>query len=310
MKKLAIDIGYGHTKVQYGEKIFKFPTAIAISKTQMTENESAIEFEGKKYLVGDDALRNAITTRDYAFIYRYSPLLIYKALLILGIQDEKDISINTGLSLYDIEKDAEFDSKSPNRGVEFKKRISHFFVDQKEFTFSEVKLFAQGQGVWNDFCSENGYLENGYEVVVDIGYRTNDIIVFKDGKPEKSESAADDKGVNVVVGELRKIINKRYDITLTEQEVAQVLKDKSILIYGVEKDLSMTVDDIIENYIDSLFASLKSEFGTILKSSRRVIISGGGAHILLGNKDSFPSNVVFRKDGEFEFSNVRGYYNG
>lgn len=308
MKKFAIDIGYGHTKVKSSEKEFKFPTAIKLLKAQMIENQDFLLFEGKKYVVGEDALRGAISTRDYSFIYKYAPLLIHHGLLLTGIDPKEEIEVLTGLSLYDMEKPAEFDLKCASRKEEFKKRISKFTINDTVYEY-DIKLFAQGQGSWSNFSSKHGYIENGYEIVVDIGFRTNDILVFANGQPSKGESMADDKGVNVIVSELKTVINKKYDIDLTEQEVNEILKTKSISIYGVEKDLTQAISEIVENYIDEIFSKLKSNFGNILKSAKRVIFSGGGAYILKNNMDEFPANVFFDDGGDFEFGNVRGYYN-
>lgn len=307
--KVAIDIGYGFTKVKVAENEFKFPTAVSISKTQMVENTNALLFEGKKYLVGEDGLRDAITTRDYSFIYKYAPLLIYAALVQAGVDLKSDLNISTGLSLYDLEKAPEFDFKFLNRKEEFHHRVNSFVINDTQYNY-DIKLFAQGQGIWHNYCLKNGFLDKGYEVVVDIGYRTNDILIFKDGVPEKSDSNADDKGVNVIVSELRRNLNKKYDITLTEQEVAIILKEKEIEIYGAKKDLSVILTDIVDGYIESLMSSLKSDYGTLLKAAKRVIISGGGAYILKEYVDAFPQNVVFDADEEFEYENVRGYYNG
>ena len=309
MKKIAIDIGYGHTKVKCANKEFKFPTAVSLVKTQMVSNQNEFYlFEGKKYLVGEDALRNAVITRDYSFIYKYAPIIILEALNRCEISPKDDIQIMTGLSLYDLEKTPEFEpDKFTTRRDEFKSRISSFVVNDEKYEFN-IKLYAQGQGSWNYFCKNNGYLDSGYEVLIDIGYRTNDIIIFKDGKPEKSESNADDKGINVINVELKQVLNKKYDITLTEQEVNEILKTKKISIYGAEKDLSNIIEEIVDGYIEVLIGSLKAEYGSILKSSKRVIISGGGAYILHEYKDQFPKNVVFEKK-DFEYSNVRGYYN-
>ena len=54
--EIAIDIGYGHTKVKTENGSFKFPTAIELVKTQWVETES-YSFEGKKFHVGEDATR-------------------------------------------------------------------------------------------------------------------------------------------------------------------------------------------------------------------------------------------------------------
>lgn len=304
--EIAIDIGYGYTKVKTEREEFKFPTAVELARTQMVETDT-YSFEGKKFYVGDDATRNALLTRDYEFLYKYAPLLIVEALTIAKIANKKDITIKTGLSLYDLEKAAVFNTDLANRREEFSKRISKFYVNDQEYNLN-IKLFAQGQGVWQDHCLENGIIENGYDVVIDIGYRTNDVIVFKDGKTNKSESSADDKGINQITTEIQTVLNKRFDVVLTEQEVALILKNKYILISGVKKDLSNLIYETVESYIESFFNLLKAKHGNILKIAQRVIISGGGAYIIKEYSQTLPANVVFSTT-PFEYSNVRGYYN-
>lgn len=306
--KIAIDIGYGHTKVKTSNSEFKFPTAVKVLKTQMIENDDFYSFEGKKYNVGEDALHGAISTRDYSFICKYGPLIIHHALELLEIDPKsEDIEISTGLSLYDMEKNAEFDSTCANRKEEFKKRLSKFTINNVVYEH-DIKLFAQGQGSWFNYSQENGFVENGSEIVVDIGYRTNDILVFTNGKASKAESMADDKGVNVIVSELKMIINKKYDIDLSEQEVNEILKTRTISIYGVEKSLDDAISDIVEAYIESIYSKLKANFGNVLKSAKRVLFTGGGSAIVEEFLESYPQNVAF--DKSIEFGNVRGYFNG
>ena len=67
--EIAIDIGYGHTKVKTNDIEFKFPTAVELAKTQMVETDT-YHFEGKKFYVGEDATRNALFTREYEFLYK------------------------------------------------------------------------------------------------------------------------------------------------------------------------------------------------------------------------------------------------
>lgn len=307
MTKIAIDIGYGHTKVKTDEKEFKFPTAVKVLKTQMIENNDYYLFEGKKYSVGEDALRGAISTRDYSFIYRYAPIIIHHALEMLEIDPKEKVQISTGLSLYDMEKAAEFDNASANRKEEFKKRLSKFTINDVVYEY-DIRLFAQGQGSWFNFSQEHGFIDNGSEIIVDIGYRTNDILVYTNGKASKAESIADDKGVNVIVSELKTVINKKYDIELSEQEVNEILKTKKITIYGVDKPLDDVIQDIVESYIDDIYSKLKANLGNVLKSARRVLFTGGGSAIIKEFLDTYPQNVLF--DDSIEFGNVRGYYNG
>lgn len=304
--EIAIDIGYGYTKVKTTDVEFKFPTAVELAKTQMVETDT-YNFEGKKFYVGEDATRNALLTRDYEFLYKYAPLLIVESLKMANIDFNEDITIKTGLSLYDLEKAAIFDKDASNRRDEFSKRISKFYVNDQEYKFN-IKLFAQGQGVWQDYCLDNGIIEDGYDVIVDIGYRTNDVIVSKNGKTNRAESSADDKGINQITTELQTIINKRFDVVLTEQEVANILKNKYITISGAKKDLTNLIFEVVEGYIESFFNLLKAKHGNILKIAQRVIISGGGAYIIQEYSQTLPANVVFSKT-PLEYANVRGYYN-
>jgi len=171
-------------------------------------------------------------------------------------------------------------------------------------------MFAQGQGAWFEFCKEFGFIENGIDVIVDIGYRTNDIIIFDSKIPLKNISGADDKGVNVIVNDLKTYLSKKYDTAFTQQEVVEILKEKEISIYGKSQDLTIIIDNIVSDFINSLIASLKANYGSYLKKAQRVIIAGGGAYILSDYKNKFPPNVVFSKNKDYEFLNVKGYYKG
>ena len=309
-KILALDIGYGFCKVMHGAELFKNPSAVAIAKSKLVNSIKPISFEGKEYIIGEDALSEAIKTRDYSFIYKYSPLFIYDAFTKLGIVDKiNDYTIHTGLSLYDIDKSPEFKKEFKNRKEEFINRISKFTVNGNTYT-PKINLYAQGQGSYFDYCATNGDLQKGIDVVVDIGYRTNDIIVFFDGSPLKSDSNADDKGVNLMINELKMYLNKEYDITFSEQEVIEIFFKRELSFYGQTKQLDIKIDEIIDGYFEILFSSLKADYGKVLKSATRVIISGGGAYLLEGYKDKFPPNIFFDTSRSYEFANVRGYYNG
>ena len=47
-KKIGIDIGYGHTKVMFNNKVFKLPSAVSIVKTKLVDSNESINFEGKE----------------------------------------------------------------------------------------------------------------------------------------------------------------------------------------------------------------------------------------------------------------------
>ena len=80
-------------------------------------------------------------------------------------------------------------------------------------------------------------------------------------------------------------------------------------IRGTVKDSNGKPLPFVNIYIETLFDSLKANYGEILKIAKRVIISGGGAYVINEYLEKLPANVVFSKLPT-EYSNVRGYYNG
>ena len=71
--------------------------------------------------------------------------------------------------------------------------------------------------------------------------------------------------------------------------------------------MDIKIDEIIDGYFQVLFSSLKADYGKVLKSATRVIISGGGAYLLEGYKDKFPPNILSDTSWSYEFGNVGGY---
>ncbi len=60
--EIAIDIGYGHTKIKTKDSELKFPTAIELVKTQWIETD-CYSFEGKKFNVGNDSTRKCTSNK-------------------------------------------------------------------------------------------------------------------------------------------------------------------------------------------------------------------------------------------------------
>lgn len=300
MQKIAIDIGYGDTKVMTGDKIFKFASAIEKKKDSEADyfgadEDDVYEFGGRKYTVGDKALTNAVSTRGFNFLVKYSPLIIFHAIKKAGLDISKPIEISTGLSIINWQEHKKF--------VDVIKQINV----NNEILNPKIRIMAQGQGI---FLNYNDKKNEGNICVVDIGYNTFDFLVFTDGKPRQDMSYATKKGVNEIIVELQKKIKKRFQIDASEQIAKKVFTDKIIEIYGEKIDLSDEIEDAKVDYVDFLFDELKSKDGDLLKYAKKVIFSGGGAYFLddiqiLRNTPNF----VF-SEKPYEYANVKGYYNG
>lgn len=298
-QRIAIDIGYGDTKVMIKNKIFKFASAIEKKKEAQANYQEIIddvyEFGGKQYTVGDKALSNAISTRGFNFLVKYSPLIVYHAIKLAGFDTTKPIQIITGLSIINWQEKEQFTNAIKKINV------------NNEIIEPKIKLMAQGQGIYYDYKEK---LNIGDVCIVDIGYNTFDFLVFTDGNPRQDLSFATKKGSNEIITELQTKIKKRFQFDASEQIAKKIFINKSVEIYGELTDLTDEIDDAKKDYADFIIDELISQRGDLLKTAKKVIFSGGGAYFLDDIKILKNTPNVAFSTKPYEFANVRGYYNG
>lgn len=299
IQTIAIDIGYGDTKVMFKDKIFKFASAIEKKKESQADYAQSMddvyEYEGRKYCVGDKALTNAVSTRGFNFLVKYSPLIIFHALTIAKVDITQPIQIITGLSIVNWQEREEFTNAISTIN------INNSVIQPK------IKLMAQGQGIYLDY---NDAKDNGDVCIVDIGYNTFDFLVFTNGKPRQDLSFATKKGANEIITELQTKIKKRFQFDASEQIAKKIFLDNSIEIYGNNIDLTDEIEDAKKDYVTFLIDELKSQRGDLLKTAKKVIFSGGGTYFLDDIKLLKDTPNIAFSQKPYEFANVRGYYNG
>ena len=292
--KIAVDIGFGSTKFIYNEAFIKFPSAISKLKSSQADIDQAevLEFNGSKYLVGDNAIRNALTTKDYYFLEKYSPLLLYKAFELAKIDNTKQITLATGLSLMHWSKRAEF-----------AEMLTDFIVNKNRVQVN-VKLIPQGKGIYIDYISKHHHLQKELVLVVDIGYNTLDVIPFEHGKAIASEAWASPQGVNLMVDEVRKRLSQEYNFSFTEARINNIMQKKTITIDGEDRDISLIINEEQENYHEIIINELTTRNPDIFRSAKAIILAGGGAYYF---DNQLTKNIVHTLT-PYEYSNVRGYY--
>ena len=298
-QKIAIDIGYGDTKVMTKDKIFKFASAVEKKKEAQADyqdnTDDVYEFGDKKYIVGDKAIANAVSTRGFNFLVKYSPLIIYHAIKKAGLDTSQPIQVVTGLSIVNWQEREQFINAIKTINV------------NNEIIEPKIKLMAQGQGIFFDY---EGKKDKGNICIVDIGYNTFDFLVFTNGEPRKDLSFASKIGAHRIITELQNQIQKRFDIEISEQLAKEKFNSGYIEILGERIDLSDEIEKAKIQYTNYIIDELKAKRGDFLKTAKKVIFSGGGAYFL-ENLEAIKNtkNIDFSKK-PYEFSNVRGYYYG
>jgi len=289
-QKIAIDIGYGDTKVCSSSGYKKFPTAVRKqAESQADFSNSApgtYKYDGVYYNVGNGAVMDAITTRGFDFLVKYAPLIAYHA---FG-EDIQGSHLITGLSIVNW-----------NDRQRYLDALSTINVDRKTVVPAKITLLAQGQGVINLYDGD----KKGIICVVDIGYNTFDFLAFENGRPRPDFSFATKQGTNKIITDLQSLIQKRYNFELSEQNAKEVFESRTLQLYGDKMDLTDHINTELDFYTDFIINEIKSKRLDLVKRADKVIFAGGGAYYLQGH--SLPKNTMFT-EMPYEFSNVRGYW--
>lgn len=300
MQRLGLDLGYGDGKGCYEENEgiveFKFASAVAKVKESMVnfgedDLTDAYLFNGKRYYVGDRAKDDARSTRDFNFLVNFGPLLAYHAIKLAGFDTSKPIQLIVGISIMNWP-----------RKDDYIKALSKINVDNIVIE-PHIKLMAQGQGVMIDYIDDEGPLD-GLVCVADNGYYSFDFLVFENGTPRKDLCDATPNGANKAITDLKALIQKRFNISITEQTAKDIFLNKKITYFGTEYDFTDEINDLKEDYSEYIYDEMRTKYGDTLRKASKVIMSGGGAYFL--ENAELPGNVVFSKK-PYEFANVRGY---
>lgn len=293
---IAVDLGYGDVKVAFlkGSKIetFKFPSAVVRAReTHVNYGEDVtFNYNGKKYIVGEEAVQQALETRDFNFLVDFGALLIYVAIKKAGLDTNLPISIASGLSIIDW-----------NEREILGNAIKNIVVNSEAIKIAgDIILYAQGQGIYKDI----GLKEN-YVAIVDIGYNTLDYLVFKDGKPSKLESDATLNGIHNITERIRAILTKRLPkMKISEQFAKECFLNGGYDFAGERYSMESEIAIEKEEYSKEIVSILKTNYSNSYNFCKIVVFSGGGAYHL--DPSALPTNAVWSAK-PFEFSNVRGY---
>ena len=299
MKVLVFDPGYGDVKCAFvdtgsgeGPRFFKFPTLVARARGGLDfgERGGEIFWAGEGWLVGEEAARagRVVSTTTDSFLERYLPLLLGRALLETG--DEGVDEVVVAVSLHDW----------PRREV-FERAAGRVMVNDRSFSH-RVRLIPQGYGIWLEALSPwDG-------VVVDIGFRTVDVLVFVDGRPDGRRSfGMAGMGVVDFISEAARVLSARARVEFSPGEVAHFLQEGNPVVsrFGVSEELKSRAEEWSARLWSALAA--RDDFRRSMALLGRVVIAGGGARFFVKPEDEAERVDMQVLSEEPEFANVRGF---
>lgn len=307
---LAVDTGYGDTKVVFGNEHsinmkFKFPSVIGEVKINSLINDNRVQTrEGKSYYVGEDALKleseSIVEIISYKFLEYSSPLFISK---VIGMVGEVPDIVVLGLSISQIQNSGHYKDTI----IEFLKSSG---IEPEVYIVPQgavAKKAIDEYGVEFPNKSKTHTGDSNY-ILIDVGFNTLDIARVINGKTSTSlVKGIPNKGIIVVANYVIEKIKAKHNIKLNISEAKEVIDNNHLKLRGKVIDCLDIVQSSKQEYVQYLTTIVEDEFGNILDKSDNMILIGGGAYTLLADYQS-DDNFVIAPKSDSEYYNAIGYY--
>lgn len=317
MKMIGLDLGFRQVKATVEKEDYKFdsvigyPSAIELTEEKESPDDLMIAYEGVAYYIGNTALKRTKNAQlTFTADKTNNKTDILKTLTSLGLamkgKDKESFRILSGLPVDELGMGNLKNEMIENLKGEYKFIFNH---QSKEATIEDVKIIAQSAGAFYDYIlDEKGSLiEERVKpkvVVIDIGFRTTDIVTMEFAKYNPMESFTIYTGVHNVHNELRKQILKNYRIQKQMSEMDKVLRDGHIIVNGVQASLVQTIRESTLPFAEKILSDLPLYIPNLQEVSL-FILTGGGAKVM---KDFFSFTSPLEVIDDSEQSNARGYY--
>jgi plasmid segregation protein ParM len=330
------DLGYGQiknvsgqTKKKFlsavGSPVSNFSRSVAIVTEKELMNSLAITLDGQTYYVGHNAIVNTrngrLTLRQNKAddIHNKVKYLTGLALFMDEDQSYGEFDIVTGLPVleYRNQKDS-LEAMMSNDGKPF---VFDMHYGGKTVTktikVNNVKIISQGEGAFYDFILNNSgdivperaEIVGGSVMVVDIGYRTTDIVTMENGRYIEPLSDQFNKGVNTIHQEILRLIMERYGIKKEMKDLDQYVRSGFVYHNTKEYDINQIITDAAIPFAEDIVESLHTTSNDQLGSVNHIIFTGGGAEIIYPYILPMLNGIVNASVmDESEFCNAQGYH--
>lgn len=284
--KIGLDIGFGHTKVVYDGGELKFPTWLAYHTPSSIDSVEVIEWDGKKYVVGEDVRYEPqrIELPDFGEIIKYFPVFLK---FVEKKLKQKIKVIITGV---------------PPKYKELVGKVK----EKCESMDVSAEVVPQGVGIYLDTKEKIDKTSEREAFILDIGFNTVDYLIVKNDRKIKGDTI-EKFGVMKAVELFKSYIPKEHSYlrNFSTSKLMSVFEKGYAVVEGEKLDLSSYQKKAKSAYREMLVNRLKQSVGDFIYETELVIIAGGGAFLFKNESETFGKNVYIPPKPEF--SNARGY---
>ncbi|AIW03578.1 partition protein [Bacillus phage Moonbeam] len=292
----ALDDGYGDTKFDSKGEPEHIPSFVTSFRPKPKEDFGkdnklkyvAIEIEGQRYVVGDYATKLDPDIRWNAADHKHNTDnfdVLLKTSLGLMCSGNKEV-----INMLMMNLPLNFDT--PERRFDLIQRVVrthdfristdgvHFF--DKVVNIENLDIKKQPFGSLCDIILDhNGDMidmevAKGFNVLVDIGSRTLNILTVDALEEQESLSLQDNQGMFKSYIQIGRFLEQEFKATIPNGKLPSIIKNREIR----GRDISPIVDRVFRDHADSIISTLH----TILLDSwafvDNIVFTGGGAEVL------------------------------
>lgn len=319
MNILAIDVGFGSTKITYLD-----PANRMVNRSYITglakkvdsgifKDENSVELEGVTYLCFDRALlvpgNQQIQVTDFDSLKLATPIFIKK---IEAELNQKFDAIIAGLSIAMVDHTDEYHQR---------------IYEALELEPDKVKVLQQGVGGWYTYkmygldpynpISQDVKMQN--YLLIDIGHNTMDVISVLGGNlSEDTVAGITGAGTTWIAQKLMQYILKNYKVDITQANARELVQKRQWNYRGVTVDLIPVINQIGFEYATYIVNTLESKFSDAMMNRQGLLFIGGSSLILSQFINDIPEvKALFKSHfGDYfinipktpEYYNSVGYY--
>ncbi|HIC97066.1 MAG TPA: ParM/StbA family protein [Aquificaceae bacterium] len=288
MTKVGIDLGYGYVKVYPRKEKFRASVYPYASRYELEEKRGVVVVDGEAFEVGK---ARSVELRSKGF--HNSPE--WKALLYWALRKEEvPVKIVLGLPMSMATREIRERLEKELRGV----HTAVIDGEKRELLIKEVKVVPQGIGVLYDYFIEGGLLRERTEenvVVIDVGFYTTDVIVYRHGEILEDRCTSYEIGVGWMMEMIREELKNKYSYPSISVKEAEEYFRRGYFPYEGRK-IPVNREEKVQELKDRLIKELRAHEED-LKLADRVLWAGGGSLLLGVDTVSDP-----------EFANARGFF--
>ncbi|WP_327607852.1 ParM/StbA family protein [Virgibacillus tibetensis] len=296
---VAVDCGKYNTKAIGRYKGKTYTTTFRTKMQQVSRlgveiqpDSYHVEFYGNEYLLGDmvsedysDFSLNKASRIHQLAIYTAITQLLQKAKVPTNVDIR--LAVNVPITTY---KDS-IQKENFKQMIEKRGHTIHLMVNEKAFSveLSNVTLAFEGMG---EIYAKSEEYKNKNTIIIDLGGLNTTFCTFKGIQPLINTMVVSDLGMNVLKGKIGKAISERYGMTVSSDDLEQVLRNGYFASRGeIYEDSKVMIEEMKLEHLQQIIQFAKSR-GYTFNMNDIHFVGGGAITLRRYIKQEFPHALI------------------